>query len=797
MNHIKPLLHLLLLFLTLSSNIFADGCFVWRWNKKRDITEPSQKALICYKDSIETLVLQVKFSGTASEFGWLVPVPSKPVINALEDNENPFPQLSYYNQKRKNKEEKQLSKSGIGGRNTKKRTVVLEHSFKGVYETAILSSNSSESLQNWLNTHEFNISKEAKTILDDYINRKWLFAAFKIRTAVDTLELQKLKTGELQPISLKFKTDRPVYPMKISSINRGMTDLQIYTLSEGGLRLSPSGSLPQMLEQYEMAEWQKNYRYIKYEKIEHPVVAIKEIPLAFKAAQAETWKNVRMIAYRALILPEEMDGDYWFEFANIKDNSKPLGIYPPDPSELSTETPYEKKLREREEKLEKYKSKYSERRYIHGLRIDPKILDTLAVNSNKYKRELAASCYYTSEKLLKKLSKDKEDMVRIAVAKNYKTSSEILAEMVNDKNNTVHRFVAMHDSTPPEVLLKIVREERLNEKKEPVAASTALYNKSVPIEAINIGLKSKNEYVRIAALSTILTIDKSQLFTLLEDSSSKVRKRLASRKDLDVHFYETLATDNFVKVRQEIAINQSTPYKILNTLITDEDEKVSKYAAQNRTYISRGRKKDVTWSTVLTAENAEKLYNSPNPRTREQVAATATTAEWILNILLKDPIPYVRKALTFNPSTPKEIINKLAKDTSSIVRRSVFQHHNDLNEDLILFIIKNESDSMHLRTIASKTESEKVMNLLSKHDCDLVRMSLATNKLLTKDLQKKLLIDNSPKVRYQFIYKGLSWDDYQKLVKDEDFIISQTSRKKLQKDEEKYWKAIEWINNQK
>lgn len=797
MNHLKPLLHILLLFVTFSTNILADGCFVWRWNKKRDITEPSQKALVCYKDGNETLVLQVKFSGTASEFGWLVPVPSKPVIKALEDNENPFPQLSYYNQKRRNKREKRLSKSGFGGKDTEKRTVVLEHSFKGVYETAILSSNSSKSLQNWLKTHEFNISEEAKIILDDYINRKWLFAAFKIRTAIDSLELQKLKTGELQSISLKFKTDRPVYPMKISSINKGMTDLQIYTLSEGGLRLSPSGSLPQMLEQYEVAEWQKNNRYVKNEKTEHPVVSIKEIPLAFKAAQAETWTNVRMLAYRAIILPEEMNSDYWFEFASIKDNSKPLEIYPPDSSELYTETPQEKKIREYEKRLKKYKSKYSDSRNIHSLRLDPKVLESLAVSNNKYKRELAASCYYTSEKLLKKLSSDKEDMVRIAVAKNNKTSSEILSKMVNDKNNTVHRFVAMHKSTPTEVLLKIVHEERLNEKNEPVAASTALYNKSISIEAVKLGLKSKNEYVRIAALSTILTIDKSQLLTLLADTSSRVRESLARRKDLDAHFYETLATDSSVKVRQQIALNQSTPYKILNELITDEDERVSKYAAQNRTYLNEGKKKDVTWSTALTAEKAEKLYNSPNARTREQVAASANTAEWILNILAKDSIPSVRRSLTFNPSTPKEIINNLAKDTSLIVRRSVLQHQKNLNEDLKLFIIRNELDSFQLSRIAYDTKSLEAMKYLLKHPNDIVRRSLATNQNLTEEICQQLLEDKSPRVRSQLIYKGLSWDKYQKLVKDDDFIISQTARQYLFKDEEKYYKAIDWINNQK
>ena len=47
----------------------ADGCFVFRWNKRIDINEPTQKAIIVYDAGQEDMLLQVKFEGPLEQFG--------------------------------------------------------------------------------------------------------------------------------------------------------------------------------------------------------------------------------------------------------------------------------------------------------------------------------------------------------------------------------------------------------------------------------------------------------------------------------------------------------------------------------------------------------------------------------------------------------------------------------------------------------------------------------------------------------------------------------------------------------
>jgi hypothetical protein len=65
----------------LVSTALGDGCFVFKWDKAIDITEPSQKAIIVYDSGREDLLLQVKYEGPLKEFGWLIPVPSVPEVS--------------------------------------------------------------------------------------------------------------------------------------------------------------------------------------------------------------------------------------------------------------------------------------------------------------------------------------------------------------------------------------------------------------------------------------------------------------------------------------------------------------------------------------------------------------------------------------------------------------------------------------------------------------------------------------------------------------------------------------------
>ncbi len=203
---------------------FADGCFVAKWDKKSDISEPRQKAIIVYDEGVEDLILQVRYAGPVEEFGWLVPVPSKPTVEKASIE-------SFYYLSR-------LVQSGLtSGRHSlldsDKNVEVYEYKTIGAYEIATLKAHDSEGLAAWMKDHDFRWPTEGNEIIQGYIDAGWCFVAVKVNLKANDREdtSKKLRTGELHPLKLTFETSRCVYPLKISSLNKGSGRVDVYMIS--------------------------------------------------------------------------------------------------------------------------------------------------------------------------------------------------------------------------------------------------------------------------------------------------------------------------------------------------------------------------------------------------------------------------------------------------------------------------------------------------------------------------------------------------------------------------------------
>lgn len=206
------------------ASVRADGCFVWKWNKDADIREPAQKAIILYDGEREHLILQVKFEGSVTNFGWLIPVPGRPEV--AEASMESFYELSRIVQQR-------IRPRDAGDNKEQPGVEVIEIKTVGVYQTAILAATDSKALKTWLKTNEFNPPERGDQILQEYIGRDWHIVAVRINAprsaAADTVA--KLHTGELHPLKISFDTKGCLYPLKISSLNGNDTVVHIYTIS--------------------------------------------------------------------------------------------------------------------------------------------------------------------------------------------------------------------------------------------------------------------------------------------------------------------------------------------------------------------------------------------------------------------------------------------------------------------------------------------------------------------------------------------------------------------------------------
>ncbi len=226
------------------ANAPADGMFVapkFVWDKHKDINEPTQKAILVYDAGREDLILQVKYEGPVSEFGWLVPVPNLPTVQ--KGSMKCFYELSQYTQKHFENpwqhgrgQYAALSK----GKNDAAESVeppvkVIEIKTVGAYEIAVLATKDTGALEKWLEANHFSFPTNTTEVIDSYVQRQWYFVAVKVNLTKGPLGLVssalKLPAGELNPLRISFDSAHCVYPLKISSANGTPSEIQVYVLS--------------------------------------------------------------------------------------------------------------------------------------------------------------------------------------------------------------------------------------------------------------------------------------------------------------------------------------------------------------------------------------------------------------------------------------------------------------------------------------------------------------------------------------------------------------------------------------
>ncbi len=294
-----------------ASNLYADGAFVWR--KGVDLYEPTQKAVIYWKDGQEILILQVKYEGPAEDFAWIVPVPSKPKVASIEPEQSPFAELSHYTQKRLRWGTRGETRGGL----SEKEVIVLERKIVGVYDMAVLDASTADALSRWLNTNGYAFPEDRKEVLEHYTKKHWFYVAMRIeRNALESDEVKKLNTGELQPIRLAFATNEMIYPLKISSVNTGETEVLLYILADTPMVVKFDYYRAGFFAGYNIGDHISQYLrtdyvdpdYDTYRKAEW-----QELPLTWAALELPEKTALFLCKYRVLYKAEQMNDDLVLE----------------------------------------------------------------------------------------------------------------------------------------------------------------------------------------------------------------------------------------------------------------------------------------------------------------------------------------------------------------------------------------------------------------------------------------------------------------------------------------------------
>ncbi|MHC5037231.1 MAG: DUF2330 domain-containing protein [Planctomycetota bacterium] len=226
-----------LVLLSLPTLAFGDGGFFPPEDYSgKDLTEPSQKAVVVHAEGKETLFLFVDYHGDAKRFAWVVPCPAKPEVDTadapiLKEVADYFHHLRMEAWKKMMANRKGEGRWGARGGGEPERLGVTVHLTKiaGPYEISVVSALNEGGLSAWLRTNGYRIPEGMDSVLKAYVDEGWFFAAVKVRAETG-------RNVTLKPLRLDFRTQDPIYPLRISAATRGVMDIRVYAFLDRSIR---------------------------------------------------------------------------------------------------------------------------------------------------------------------------------------------------------------------------------------------------------------------------------------------------------------------------------------------------------------------------------------------------------------------------------------------------------------------------------------------------------------------------------------------------------------------------------
>jgi hypothetical protein len=259
-----------------TARVQADGKFfgVVAAEGNGDPTIPAQRAVIAWDPPYQTLAIDTAFVGVGDRFAWLVPLPSEPEIRPA--TRGMFDSVAALTAPRITPASQTLpgqmlavmliitviigllarSRSRdivivvllclllpvvlVPAMGKSKRSVsdpfpaveVLNRASAGVYDTATLSAEHADELIAWLNAEGFATPEGVRSVVQQYLDRGWVFAAAKVRADTTAGEHQP------HPLCFRFQSESPVYPMELTGVGNSDIRLDLFVFADGSASTS-------------------------------------------------------------------------------------------------------------------------------------------------------------------------------------------------------------------------------------------------------------------------------------------------------------------------------------------------------------------------------------------------------------------------------------------------------------------------------------------------------------------------------------------------------------------------------
>ncbi|MCJ1676695.1 DUF2330 domain-containing protein [Streptomyces sp. APSN-46.1] len=242
---------------SLISAAYACGCGAMVPDAMSRIGVDRETSVVRWDGRTEQIVMRFTVAGDAKRAAWIMPVPSRATVEL--GNAELFDQLSrlirperktrtYFWPRGRDWPFSSGDRDGAGaalpGAGDPAVGVVGREQL-GDFDVARLTATDPDALRDWLEDNGFKLPDRLATELRPYVDQKWEYVAVRLAPRQQGKPLR----GDLDPLRIRFDSDRLVYPMRLSRMAKSPQSLGLFVLADH--RMEPSspigGDAPKVL----------------------------------------------------------------------------------------------------------------------------------------------------------------------------------------------------------------------------------------------------------------------------------------------------------------------------------------------------------------------------------------------------------------------------------------------------------------------------------------------------------------------------------------------------------------------
>ncbi|KOV01669.1 MULTISPECIES: DUF2330 domain-containing protein [Streptomyces] len=242
---------------SLISPAYACGCGAMIPDGQTAIGVDRETSVVRWDGRTEQIVMRFTVGGNAQRAAWIMPVPGRATVE-LGDGDM-FDELreltrperktrTYFWPRSGDWPFSHVTSDGAGAPapGAAPPVGVVGREQLGDFDVARLTATDPDALKNWLESNGFKLPDRLATEVKPYVDQRWEYVA--IRLAPRDGGKGKVLRGDLDPLKIRFDSDRLVYPMRLSRMAKTPQSLGLYVLADH--RMEPAttigGSAPEV-----------------------------------------------------------------------------------------------------------------------------------------------------------------------------------------------------------------------------------------------------------------------------------------------------------------------------------------------------------------------------------------------------------------------------------------------------------------------------------------------------------------------------------------------------------------------